>query len=323
MRVDKLRPPPADFVLRPAGHDGLGGVLHAGFASDVPLATPDGAIAVGDLRPGDLVLVEGRVAPVLRCTKRRLIRAALDGAPAARAILVRADAFAPGVPSRDIRLAPEQPVAFNGHRAAAARLVNGSTVAVVPDAVTYIALAVAGGGALQAAGLACPVRAVPADPRAAVMLRRLVERGEPGRRLDGWVERVTAETVSGWAVDPAQPGAAVPLEIALDGTPIAWGFAGQRRPDLEAGGIGGGTCAFTIRLDTPPTDSTRWLTIRRATDGVDVPGSPVLLRPAESIAPPRRPTTDQARREHAAALFAQIDRLIQARQTATQRKIAS
>ena len=314
-----MRAPPADFALRPAGHDGFGGVLHAGFASDVPIATPDGEVAAGALRPGDLVLVEGRAAPLLRCTERRLIRAALDGTPAARAILIRAGAFAPGVPSQDIRLAPEQAVAFSGHRAAAARLVNGGSVAVVPDAVTYIALAVAGGGALHAAGLACPVRAAPADPRAAVMLRRLVERGEAGRRLDGRVEAASAESVSGWAVDPAQPGAAMPLEIALDGAPIAWGLADRRRPDLEARGLG--ACAFAIRFDTPPTDRTRWLTIRRATDGVDVPGSPVLLRPAEGIASPPRPTTDRARREQAAALFAQIDRLIQARQTVPQRKI--
>jgi hypothetical protein len=87
-------------------------------------------------------------------------------------------------------------------------------------------------------------------------------------------------------LDPTRPEAPVALEIAIDGVAIAWGIADRRRPDLEMLGLGDGACAFDVRFDaTLPAERAAVLTVRRADDGTDLIGSPVLLLPPRGDGP--------------------------------------
>ena len=91
---------------------------------------------------------------------------------------------------------------------------------------------------------------------------------------------VSAGRVTGWALDSDAPFARVPLEVIVDGVAVAWGIADQRRPDLEMTGQGDGACAFDVSFDPPPSARPaigRMIEVRRATDGTQLPGSPVLL----------------------------------------------
>ncbi len=148
------------------------------------------------------------------------------------------------------------------------------------------------------------------------MLADRLSGAAPGR-LAGKIEEASAGHVVGWALDAAMPDAPVPLEVAVDGAPVAAGFAGLRRPDLEMRGLGGGACAFAIRFAPLPAARRAWLTVRRASDGADVPGSPVLLGAAPAagaalaaIARQRAAApAEPARNALAGALFAALDRL--------------
>jgi hypothetical protein len=329
---------PAKMILRAGSgsalYDGQGGMALLGriegLAPQTPVATAEGDMPAEALAPGDLILTPGGAAvPVLRCLLRQVDATAAARQPGLRAVLVAAGALGEGLPRRALAVGPDQPLGCGPWRAAARMLVNGSTIRTAPArAATFVRVVLGVDGALDVAGLACPTRPRPFDPRQAVALRMLADRlagsvadrlagsaGTAPGQLAGKIEEAGAGSVIGWALDGSRPDAPVPLEVAANGVPVAWGFASLRRPDLEMRGLGGGACAFAIRF--APLALPAWLTVRRATDGADVPGSPILLGaapPAEAalaaIARRRAEArSDPARNELAGALFTAIDRL--------------
>ena len=131
--------PAADYFVPPC------------FTTGVLIRTPDGPRPVETLRRGDLVwTADGGAKPLLRLLSRPVDAEELGRRPALRPILIRANAFGPGRPARDLRVSPQHRILVSDWRAAlnwgaeevlvpARALVDGHRVLVDAEArsVTY------------------------------------------------------------------------------------------------------------------------------------------------------------------------------------------
>jgi hypothetical protein len=114
--------------------DGNGGsiVVVACFAAGTRIATASGQVPVETLRPGDLVRThQGRLAPVRWVGSSRVDLARHPQPWRAAPIRIRADAFAPGRPARDLLVSPEHCIFVEGALVPAGMLANGATIARV------------------------------------------------------------------------------------------------------------------------------------------------------------------------------------------------
>ncbi len=66
--------------------------------------------------------------------------------------------------------------------------------------------------------------------------------------LEGWLERIDAGGVAGWAWSPRLPGFRLPITVWLDGIRLATGMADEDRRDVAETGRGDGRCGFRIPL---------------------------------------------------------------------------
>jgi hypothetical protein len=109
------------------------------FAQGTRIATPGGLVAVEALQVGDMVLTESGVArPVIWLGHRRVECARHPRPRDVWPARVRAHAFAPGRPARDLLLSPDHAVKFGGALIPIRYLVNGATIAQLPvPTVTY------------------------------------------------------------------------------------------------------------------------------------------------------------------------------------------
>jgi hypothetical protein len=144
-----------------ASTTGVGGtttVLLACFTAGTRLLTTAGEVAVESLRVGALMPTASgrRLAPV-RWIGRTSIDLDLHLAPEwAAPIRVRANAFAAGVPHRDLLLSPDHAIAVDGALIPVYLLVNGSTIQREParGAVRYFHVELDAHDMLLAEGLA-------------------------------------------------------------------------------------------------------------------------------------------------------------------------
>jgi hypothetical protein len=114
------------------------------YVAGTHLATPGGDEPVESLLPGDTVLIleDGVVLeqPV-RWVGQTRVNLDRHNAPARAApIRIRADAFEPGMPHRDLLVSPDHAVFLDGALFQAQALVNGATIVREParGAVTYV-----------------------------------------------------------------------------------------------------------------------------------------------------------------------------------------
>ena len=99
--------------------------------------------------------------------------------------------------------------------------------------------------------------------------------------LNGRIDLADRMRVSGWAADPSRPGAAVELELVLDGAVLGRFMASRFRKDLADAGIGAGHHAFVIEIPGGlSAHAERVVEVRRAIDAAPLLGSPAVL-PAE------------------------------------------
>jgi autotransporter passenger strand-loop-strand repeat protein len=125
--------------------DGSGGTLVTEtadppcFAAGTLIATPRGAVAVERLSIGDIVLTEGGgVAPITWIGSRRIDCSRHADPARIWPVRIRADAFAPSRPTRDLYLSPDHAVFAEGVLIPVKHLVNGRSIAqVAADEVTY------------------------------------------------------------------------------------------------------------------------------------------------------------------------------------------
>lgn len=135
-----------DTVVGRGGADTIGGdveyIYYAspGIEHSIPcfvegtrIMTRGGELPVEALRVGDLVLALGpggvRYEPIRWIGHRHVDLARHPDPEAARAIRIRAGAFGPGVPSRDLLVSPDHALFLDGVLVAAGLLVNGDTIA--------------------------------------------------------------------------------------------------------------------------------------------------------------------------------------------------
>jgi hypothetical protein len=148
---------------------------HRGFCAGTRVVTLDGEMPVERLRPGMLVLtLSGNGAPlkpVVRVGQARIDPAA--DADTVRPVRIAADAIGPGVPIRDLCVAPGHGIAVedaDGRRGLvpAASLVNGATIRREPacDTVAYVEVATATHELLMADGMAAESTVDPPSPTA-------------------------------------------------------------------------------------------------------------------------------------------------------------
>jgi Hint domain len=122
------------------------------FTAGTLIETPDGLRRVEDLRPGDLVQTADDGAQPIRWVGQRTIRqSAMAGDPRLWPVTIRAGAFGPGQPSRDLKVSRQHRILRSGWSCElhfgepevlvpAHRLVNGRSVRLdLPDQdVTYV-----------------------------------------------------------------------------------------------------------------------------------------------------------------------------------------
>jgi hypothetical protein len=241
------------------------------------LATPHGMVPVERLAAGDLVLGrEGGVLAVRWVGRLQLPAAALAGQPALWPVIGPQGAMLPG-----------QVVERNGFPPVAARWLVDGRVLSRPEPVAALevfSLELDGAEAPDGAAVWAEDAVEPALPQEGVLfaLRQSLA-GGPGGALAGRLDEVTRQAVSGWVAlqDDAGP---VAVELVVDGVVLPPVVADAHRADLAAAGVGDGRRGFRLVLD-PPLDPRRrhLVRVRRALDGMDLPGSPALLDAAPGL----------------------------------------
>lgn len=89
------------------------------FTAGVLIRTADGPRPVETLRAGDLVwTADGGMKPLRMLLSRSIGAEALGRDPALRPVVIRASAFGPGLPARELRVSPQHRVLVAGWRAA-------------------------------------------------------------------------------------------------------------------------------------------------------------------------------------------------------------
>lgn len=241
-------------------------------------ATPRGDIAVEHLLPGMVLTSRDGAALVVGPIGRiRLSVAELLARPALWPVRVAAG---------DVLVLAEQPL---GEPAIAAKwLVDGVALdRPQPHApLDVFSLTIEAPGIPAALCLRDDAGEQPRPPDAVLFAARRTLAARAGRTpgpLLGSVDGIAADRLTGWADDGS--GHPVALELVVNGVTAPPMLADQLRHDLAAAGIGDGRRGFMMPLN-PPLDPRRrhLLRIRRALDGADLPGSPVLLDAVAKLA---------------------------------------
>lgn len=123
------------------------------FVTGTRILTDRGKVPVEALRIGDRVVTElsGGVRPIRWIGQRTLRRPAADLQP----VRIRADAFGPALPARDLLLSPDHALYAEGALVPVKHLVDGAAVATVAvDEVTYWHVELDSHDVLLAEGLA-------------------------------------------------------------------------------------------------------------------------------------------------------------------------
>jgi hypothetical protein len=100
-------------------------------------------------------------------------------------------------------------------------------------------------------------------------------------KLRGFLDRVSATLVEGWAQNPLDPEQPVMLDVCVEGIVVAQIFADHHRADLAQAGMGSGCHAFRVQLPFALTPSQQDATeVRRSSDRKVLERSAACARPA-------------------------------------------
>ncbi len=113
--------------------------IHLCFYPGTAIATPDGEIAVEDLRAGDLVTTANGVMPV-RWVGHSQVSTRFADPLRSLPIRIRAGALGANLPKRDLLLSPDHAIFISGVLVQASALVNGTSIireTNVPEQFTY------------------------------------------------------------------------------------------------------------------------------------------------------------------------------------------
>ena len=300
-----------------------GGTITAApcFVTGTLIETEAGPVAVEALRIGERVVTASGAARPIRWIGRRAYDGRfIAGNAEMLPIRIRAGAIDDGVPRRDLWVSPHHAMFVDGVLVAAEHLLNGVSITQeeAVESVAYFHIELDAHDILLAEGapaesfVDCDSRAMFQNAaefaalypeREAPRWQFCAERVESGPALErvrarlaaragiapaaagmlrGALDTASRNEVAGWAAGAdAEP---VALVVTVDGAPAGRILANQYRADLVAAGMRGGRhgfrAALPVALDPARPHS---VAIRRAEDGAELPGSPVLL-PALPVA---------------------------------------
>jgi hypothetical protein len=299
------------------------------YASGTQIAVRAGERPIETLRIGDLVRTASGALRAIRWIGRRNYSAPFFASNEhVHPIRFRAGALGRGLPRRDLLVSPEHAMLLDGMLVPANRLLNGNTILQEHgmDCVDYVHVELDTHDVLLAEGAPCetfvddgnrgrfqnageyhllypgsvPAEAVFCAPRldSGEMLERLrvslAELAEPSTLpgpLDGFLDGVGAERVSGWAQDRLALDATVRLRVTNNGVVLGEVLARRYRPDLAAAGIG--DHAFELIVPGGLSPAMRHvIDVRRVPDGQALAGSPYVIE-AKTSAAPRPMSTPQ------------------------------
>ena len=256
---------------------------------DMPVATPQGAVAAGRLQPGGEVIGPGGQAVRVEAVRHLTLPAAAHrrlGLPAP--VLVEAGALGFGQPAKNLVLGPAQCLRLDGAWVPAFLLAGLPGVRLLEQGAGLVLLRCAGGAGVMVAGAMLASAGTAPAPGAAAVPGLLRLAGD-GRALDGFVDHADRHGVAGWAIDPAAPDRVLALEVVCGDEVLAQGLADRPRPDLVQAGAGGrlGRHGFALRFARPLAPGRAWmLFVRGAGGGKVLSGSPLLVDAA--VAEPGR-----------------------------------
>jgi hypothetical protein len=204
------------------------------YAAGTHILTDRGEVPVQDLRPGDQVVTArtGGTAPV-RWIGHRHVDLRRHRTPAGmNPVRIRADAFAPGVPHRDLIMSPDHAVFLDGALISVRHLLNGATI--VQEAwneITYYHIELDQHDVLLAEGLA-------AESFLDVGNRDFFANGPNPARLAAALDPAVAASI--WDAQACAPTLSDPaaLHQTLLQRAVARGYTTTEDPDLHllAGG---------------------------------------------------------------------------------------
>jgi GT2 family glycosyltransferase len=100
----------------------------------------------------------------------------------------------------------------------------------------------------------------------------------------GCLDAASPGHVEGWALDAAQPGRPVKLDVFVDATRVGSVTASGDRPDVQAMGFGGAACGFTLVLPEHPDPlARRRIAVRVAGSRTELAGSPLFIDPVPGV----------------------------------------
>lgn len=264
-----------------------------------------------------VVTLSGEARAILWIGTRSFASASAVGNRDVIPVRIAAGALADAVPARDLYVSPRHAMFLDGVLVPAELLVNDATIRRSPeiDPIRYFHIELETHDILMAEGAAaesfvdCDSRAmfhnladfaarypkapsarwafcaprVDAGPaldaiRAGIDRRAGLRPGGLPGALEGFLDAATPRRIAGWARDAAHPASPAVLEVFDNGGIITRIVANQFREDLRAAGFGDGLHGFELRLTAGlAPDRRHELRVRRAADGAELPGSPVVI----------------------------------------------
>jgi hypothetical protein len=301
---------PADFAAQVVGS---GTEIVICYLRGTRVATPDGDLPIETLVHGDRLLTRfGGVRPIKWIGRQSFAAGFL--ARELWPVRIAAGALGHARPARDLCVSPGHSMLIEDRLILARNLVNGVTVTqsrptgdvhyyqvefeahdcILAEGAWSESYADAQGlrnrfhnaGEFRALFPDATSPAEPAlcaprpqsGPELQAALMPIVSRAAAGLVpgiLHGWIERIEADGIVGWAQDTAYPELPVLLEVWLGDELLGTVLACEFRGDLAAAGIGRGYCRFGCSI-VMPAGWAGALTIRRAADGAVLPPTDAL-----------------------------------------------
>ena len=104
--------------------------------------------------------------------------------------------------------------------------------------------------------------------RRRIALRAGLDEAARVGNLRGYVDRITAKCVAGWAQNVDHPEAPVCLDVLVGGVLVGQVLANRYREDLQKAGMGSGRHGFEFRLPPKLVFAREHVEVRRSFDGV-------------------------------------------------------
>ncbi len=273
------------------------------YAQGTRIATMRGEVAVEDLQIGDAVQTMHAGQQRIKWIGVRRYGAPFANHAKVLPIHIKAGALAENIPSRDLFVSPGHAICIDGALVHAMRLVNGVSIMQLPrvEEVTYFHIELENHEVIFAEN--CPAETFMGEyfrpqfhnaesfqalyPQDSAPEHMCLPRLDSGFQLDairhrlnqragiagkqasaigslrGYIDQLTAQTVSGWAQDVSCPETPVCLDIYCDDCRIGRVPANIYREDVRDAGYGSGSHGFEFAI---PPEAVGTIVVRRSAD---------------------------------------------------------